>query len=142
MSELQALSVNQVHELIALYEAKKAEHAAIDKRLFGGPFVGATGIPGLIDVGADFDELDRRDKLIAAYGTPASRAYRGALHALSDEAISLAWLGRGDDDDFAVALAYQRKHFQRRACLAVQAVVPELNEDRRKPSSPNGSKTA
>src|SRR5216683_1299709 len=101
------LSVDQVHELVALYEADKREYETIEARL------GFKGPPTLDELGGfDLVEFDRRERLIEAYGRPAHHAYADALRQFSaaaiTELIALAWLGRGDGDDFEALCAYQR----------------------------------
>lgn len=107
---LRHLSVNQVHELIALYKADRVEYRAIEAKL------GFKGPPTHDDFGVlDVVEFDRRSKLIEAYGRPAHLAYATAVHAISAEAmielIALGRLGRGDHDDFEVIWADQRERF-------------------------------
>ena len=108
---LRHLRVDQVLDLIALYEADKAEYRAIEERLFGPkPATDDNELEPL-----DMVEFDRRDRLIEAFGRPAHRAYVVGVTSLSAEAmtelIALAWLGRGDDDDFEALCTYQRTHF-------------------------------
>lgn len=105
---LRHLRVDRVHALIALWEAGQAEYQAIEARLFKS--VPEPDDGGLVVI--DFAEFDRRHRLIEAYGRPAHRAYVLAVRALDPDALSeliaLAWLGRGDDADFAACCAYQR----------------------------------